>query len=438
MERTGTTKHIAVVGAGLAGLAAAAYLAREGHRVTVFEQAAETGGRARTRDRDGVLHNLGPHAFYRGGAAEEVLAELGVTFTGGNPNGMGVAIRNGRLAALPRDARTMLTSRLFRLRDRAEAGTQLMTLRGGDPEVLRGRTVARYLRDEFHHDASRDYVEAVVRLATYANAPEHIDIADAMVQLRGAGIRGVTYVDGGWQTLVGGLSCSAVEAGATIFTGARVARVEPGAAPTVVLNDGRRIETDAVVLAVAPAVAAELLPSAAARRWADDAVPARAACLDVTLRALPRPRRLFALGVDRPWYLSIHTKFARLAPEGLTTVSVAKYLPAGEPHDAEADLRELEELLDVVQPGWRVHEEGRQFLPEMVVTSAVPRSDRGGIPGRPGPAIPDAEGVFVAGDWTGPTGWLANATLGSARLAAREASRHAAATPAREATLAAR
>jgi hypothetical protein len=84
-----------------------------------------------------------------------------------------------------------------------------------------------------------------------------------------------------------------------------------------------------------------------------------------------------------------------------------------------ADLRELEGMLDIVQPGWRELEAGRQFLPEMIVTTAVPRSDRGGIPGRPGPAVPGAEGVLVAGDWVGPTGWLTNATLGSARVGAR-------------------
>lgn len=432
MERTQSTKHVAVIGGGLAGLAAAAYLARDGHRVTVFERADAPGGRARTRERDGVLHNLGPHAFYRGGAAEEVLAELGVSFTGSSPNGMGVVIRGGRLSALPRDTRTMLTSRLFRLRDRAEAGARLLALRGGDPEAMRGRTVARYLREEFAHDAARDYVEAVIRLATYANAPDQVDIADAMLQLRGGGISGVTYIDGGWQTLVDGLRSAAEAAGAEVRTGARIARIEPGPQPGVLFQDGRRFETGAVILAVAPEVAASLLPAAATRQWAEDAVPARAACLDVTLRGLPRPRRLFGLGADRPWYLSVHTKFARLAPEGLTTVSVAKYIPAGGANDPEADLRELEGMLDLVQPGWRELEAGRQYLPGMVVTTAVPRSDRGGIPGRPGPAIPGADGVFIAGDWAGPTGWLTNATLGSARLAASGASRWLAAMPARE------
>ena len=42
-----TGKHIAVVGAGPAGLQAAIAAARNGHRVTVFEQQAEPGGQVR-------------------------------------------------------------------------------------------------------------------------------------------------------------------------------------------------------------------------------------------------------------------------------------------------------------------------------------------------------------------------------------------------------
>lgn len=44
-----TGKRVAVVGSGPAGLTAAYYLARRGHKVTVFEKAAEAGGTLRTR-----------------------------------------------------------------------------------------------------------------------------------------------------------------------------------------------------------------------------------------------------------------------------------------------------------------------------------------------------------------------------------------------------
>jgi len=67
-----------VVGGGLAGLTAAATLARDGRRVVVIEGASQLGGRARTRHHDGFDLNLGPHALYIGGGASAVLRDLGV------------------------------------------------------------------------------------------------------------------------------------------------------------------------------------------------------------------------------------------------------------------------------------------------------------------------------------------------------------------------
>jgi len=55
--------RIAVVGAGMGGLAAAADLARLGHHVTVFEKAAYPGGKLRAVDVDGRAIDAGPTVF---------------------------------------------------------------------------------------------------------------------------------------------------------------------------------------------------------------------------------------------------------------------------------------------------------------------------------------------------------------------------------------
>lgn len=69
---------VIVIGGGLGGLAAAAYLARGGRRVAILERSKRIGGRATTRQEQGFHLNLGAHALYRCGPAEAALAELGV------------------------------------------------------------------------------------------------------------------------------------------------------------------------------------------------------------------------------------------------------------------------------------------------------------------------------------------------------------------------
>src|SRR5690242_11816193 len=75
----------AVIGGGLGGLAAATYRARQGARVVLFEKASHLGGRAMSEVLHGHVFNLGAHALYLGGPARQVLDELGVAWTGGDP-----------------------------------------------------------------------------------------------------------------------------------------------------------------------------------------------------------------------------------------------------------------------------------------------------------------------------------------------------------------
>ena len=52
--------QIVIVGGGIAGLASAALLAREGHEVTVLESRSEVGGRAGSWEKDGFRFDTGP------------------------------------------------------------------------------------------------------------------------------------------------------------------------------------------------------------------------------------------------------------------------------------------------------------------------------------------------------------------------------------------
>jgi phytoene dehydrogenase-like protein len=143
----------------------------------------------------------------------------------------------------------------------------------------------------------------------------------------------------------------------------------------------------------------------------------RAACLDVGLSRLPVAGATFALGIDEPVYASVHSAVARLHPGAGAVIHVAKYLPVGGDGDA-ADAQLLEGVLDLLQPGWRDVVVARRFLPELTVSHALVTAAQGGLAARPGPAVPGVAGLYVAGDWVGPEGLLADASVASAARAA--------------------
>jgi phytoene dehydrogenase-like protein len=414
----GTQEHsdVIVVGGGLAGLAAAAYVARAGRSVTVLERSSQLGGRAMTSDLDGFKFNLGPHAVYRKGAGAKVLRELGVEYTGGVPSTSGYAIRDGELHYLSQNPVAFITTRELSARAKLAVTWLLVRIATLDPKKLRNISVRDWLARVVPQPEARVLAAALARIATYSNDSDlSAEVAAMQLQLAN---KGVLYVDGGWQILVDGLRAAAERAGARIVTGAAVEKIEhTDATPSVRLKDGRSLAARTVVIAASPGVVAALTDSAAARSWARDAVPVRAACLDIGLRKLPVPDRGFAFGLDAPLYCSVHTRVAKLAPEGTEMIHVAKYL-APDDRDPAAHERELEACLDLVQPGWRDELLQRRYLPDMHVIEATVHAGERGLAGRPAPQLPDAANVYIAGDWVGAEGWLSDAALASAKQAA--------------------
>ena len=73
---------IAIIGSGMAGLTAGAYLAKSGHNVTIYEQFHTPGGVTATVHQDGFGWDIGPlllEGFAPGDKGRRILEELGVS-----------------------------------------------------------------------------------------------------------------------------------------------------------------------------------------------------------------------------------------------------------------------------------------------------------------------------------------------------------------------
>ena len=415
------TSHtdVAVVGGGLCGLLTAALLASSGCSVTVLDARQVLGGRARTTEHHGFRLNLGPRAFYRG-PARRALRRLGIRPTGGPPPlRKAAALFEGHLHPGFMTARGLATSSLLAHRDRGALARMLGFARV-QPD-LAALTATEWLDDTLPSKRSRLAAGALIRLATYVGALDSIS-ADAVGGHLATARFGVRYLDHGWQSVVDALHQLATRSGVSVRLGGRVETVDSdGGSHLLTLTDGQTVTAHAVVIAgMSPERAAALLDWPALARRAGP--PVRAGCLDIALRKLPDPGHQFIYGIDEPLYLSVHSAHARLGPPGGAVIHLVRY-DDGTPLSALDTRRRLESLLDSYQPGWREYLIHSRYLPRMIVTYGLPTAGEG-LSGRADIAVPGRAGVFLAGDWVGRVGLLAEATAASAVRAADAAERH--------------
>ncbi|AQX16650.1 phytoene dehydrogenase [Tessaracoccus lapidicaptus] len=302
--RATTPRTVAVVGAGLSGLAAALHLAGAGHRVTVLEREAIPGGRNGSLEKDGFRFDTGPTVFTMVSLLEEAFAAVGrrvsdyVTLQLLDPayhahfaDGSTLLVRPGHEAmreeilaqsgAKDAAAFDRFVDWLKRLNDvelphfidanfnsplslfrSPRAALELVRL-GGFGRL--GPTVARRFDDERLH-------RVFSFQAMYAGlAPAQALALYAVITYMDS-IEGVFFPEGGMHAVPRAMAAAATDAGVEIRYSSPVDRVErrgDGSASGVRLADGSLVPADAVVVTADLPVAYErLLPGLPAPRVA--------------------------------------------------------------------------------------------------------------------------------------------------------------------------
>ncbi|MGY6499733.1 MAG: NAD(P)-binding protein [Acidimicrobiales bacterium] len=403
---------VAVIGGGLAGWSAAANAAATGASVVVIDRDG-IGGRAATDEVDGALLNRGAHAVYPAGPGFAELRRLGIDPAGATPSTRGfLGLRGDSSGLLPVSPSALLRSSLLGTRDRVRLARLMGGLGRQRPADLARVTIDDYLDAQRLGPTAREVVAALVRLATYVADHSQVsaDVAVTQLQLADAGVR---YLDHGWGRLVDNLTRVACDAGAHRRRTPATSVCDTGDAVEVVVDDDT-VVADRAVLAVGSPRATVALLGRSPSSWSTLGPSAEASCLDVAVTGDPPP---LVLGIDEPLYLSSHG-VARLAPAGRSVVHAMRYLREGEALDPRTGRSDLDSLLH--DSGVAAHRvEVARYLHRMTVCSALPLAEHGGMAGRPAATDTGSSRLLVAGDWVGPIGHLADASISSGAAAGR-------------------
>jgi glycine/D-amino acid oxidase-like deaminating enzyme len=422
MQMNAESLKVAIVGTGLAGLAAANRLAQSGRPVllTLFEKSSRLGGRAGTTVKDGYYLNLGAHALYKAGPAMSFLQQSGIDIQGAPPVQANSQILAGdKLYALPIDAASALSTGLLSVGEKLEWANIISSLGKIDTEALNSVTLTAWLHELTSSVKIRQLLLTMVRLGTYANCPDLMSAGAAIRQLV-LGLAGVLYLDHGWQSLVDALR-AAIDVPVDEHLGCAVESIHNDVSGKVVLNCKEiSLEFDHVVLALPPQQVHKLMPQALSESFVDSLVPCRIACFDVCLSSLPKRQNSFALGLDSPLYYSVHSNAANLTPgKTQAIVQMGYYL---EPSEVAGDhaLHAMTDLLDRLQPGWQDLVVYKRYLPDMVASFSMPLASGGGGNGLSNVSLVEhgSAKVVACGDWVGDSAQLADASVASGLKAA--------------------
>jgi len=176
------SKSIAVLGAGVTGIAAAYSLAAKGHRVRVFERLARVGGSVGTEIADGWLVETGPNSLQETPELRSLIGELGLAaerVEAGSLAKNRFLLKGGRAVPVPMSPPAFIKSDLF------TAGAKLRIL--GEllkrPRVRKSEvSLAEFVRDHFGREILERAVQPIVS-GIYAGDPALLSVNEAFPKL---------------------------------------------------------------------------------------------------------------------------------------------------------------------------------------------------------------------------------------------------------------
>ncbi|WP_276614179.1 phytoene desaturase family protein [Paenibacillus favisporus] len=406
---------IAVIGGGLTGLTAAIYAAGAGRSVILLEKDSRLGGLAQTARIGGALFNYGPRAMYEGSAALRILDELGC-----KPS-LGSGTKNAMYGIL--DGKLIHATEELNPEEQTEWSTLMGSLNRIDPEPVRSISMKEWALGHVRSDRVRQFFYAMCRQWAYDDDMKRLSAGYVLEQGQLAS-QGVRYVLGGWQTVIDSLQREAVRAGVVIAAGAEAAQIvhEQGTVTGILLSEGTLLRTGSIIAAAGPHAVSKWLKGSGLHShsldaWREHAHPLYVSCLDVALKQVPHPDRAFVLGLDEPFYYSNHSAAIPLTEDGSQVIHVMTYHGSSPSRDPELVLGRLKERLEAIQPGWEREAAVVRFSPNLLAAHASRPALRSGDAPAPGPAVPEIRGLYVAGDWVGREGRLADTAMTSAKLA---------------------
>src|SRR5580658_2149694 len=173
--------QVAVIGAGISGLACAYRLQQLGLDVTVFESNSAAGGMIDSVEQNGVLFEAGPQSFQGTPALLELIRDLGLEapLQKADPRAPRYVLLHGHLRKIPMSPQALLASTLLNPISRWKIASE--PFKKSQPPTEE-ESVAAFVRRKFGHEIL-EYLVAPFVSGVYAGDPEKLSLRAAFPPL---------------------------------------------------------------------------------------------------------------------------------------------------------------------------------------------------------------------------------------------------------------
>src|SRR5271163_2191034 len=173
--------QVAVIGAGISGLACAYRLQQLGVDVTIFESSDRAGGLIDSVEKDGLLFEGGPQSFQGTPALLDLIHELGLEaqLQKADPRAPRYVLLHGHLRKIPMSPQALLASTLLNPISRWKIASE--PFKKSQPPTEE-ESVAAFVRRKFGHEIL-EYLVAPFVSGVYAGDPEKLSLRAAFPSL---------------------------------------------------------------------------------------------------------------------------------------------------------------------------------------------------------------------------------------------------------------
>nr|WP_248926670.1 FAD-dependent oxidoreductase [Paenibacillus hamazuiensis] len=428
-----TTMRVAIIGGGLAGLTAAAYLSEHsGVEGVLFERSPQLGGRAFTYEKSGFTLNYGAHAIY--GIDRHSIAgmerELGLSFSSKQVDKRKVMYaKHGQLTPAPLDFVNLMRTELLSTMQKVRFVGEITAIIAHIHNVKNYATLGDYLAES---DADEDVKELWEHLvcSNFFITPEEArkvpgPVISEYYQNLFLSSRPVNYILGSWAVITNQLRQKielsdrweiALQEG---VDGIRYADRQ-----YYLKTKNRELAFDRVIFAMPVQQVVKLLKGTA---WEPFVAPyenntaTEVMVYDVGLSKVVARPFSYISDMDNKLFISdVSATDHTLVPEGGQLLQGIAYLKDSFDDETErktyldSKTEQMEQLFDHYYPGWRDHVAVKRVSKKAMVSSVKNTVDNKLLPVR----IESVPFVFC-GDGCEGKGELAERAFSSARQAAK-------------------